>query len=235
MSLSSLVSTLPKYQIILPVSGIKVEYRPFIVKEEKILLMAAETKDQKSMTNAMRSVIEACTDGKVDILKTPTTDIEYLFLQLRSNSIGETAKPLLKCEKCDNPNEVTINLKEIKPTINLDHQKKVHLLDDIYVMMRHPTINDMEQIGNYGDDLEKAMMMVVKSIDKVVSGETIYNAHEMDEDEVREFVENLTQTQFSKLLRFIETMPTLQKDIEFTCSKCGVSNKVTLKGISNFF
>lgn len=235
MSLSSLVSTLPKYQITLPMSGIKVEYRPFIVKEEKILLMAAETKNEASMLNAMRDVIETCTEGKVDIMKMPTVDIEYLFLQLRSNSIGETSKPMIKCEKCETPNEVTINLKEITPTIDSDHNKKVHLIEDIYVMMRHPNMNDVERLSDYTDEMEKALMMVVKCIDKVINGDTVYNAYEMDPQEVREFVENLTQTQFNKLLKFIETMPSLQKQVQFACRKCAHENSVLLRGMANFF
>ena len=235
MSLSSLVSTLPKYQITLPLSGTKVEYRPFIVKEEKILLMAAETKNEAAMLNAMRNVIETCTDGKVDIMKMPTTDIEYLFLQLRSNSIGETSKPMLKCEKCETPNEVSINLKEITPTTNPDHNKKVHLIDDIHVIMRHPNMEDVERLAEYTDEVEKAMMMVVKCIDKVISGDTVYNAYEMDPQEVRDFVDNLTQTQFSKLLKFIETMPSIQKSIQFTCRKCSHQNDIVLKGMANFF
>jgi hypothetical protein len=235
MSLSSLVSTLPKYQITLPVTGTKVEYRPFLVKEEKILLMAAESKDEKSMNSAIKSVVEACTDGKVDISRLPTTDIEYLFLQLRSNSIGETVKPMVKCGECETPNEVEINLKEIVPAFNPKHTKKIHLISDIHVQMKYPTMADMEKIESKEDNIERALLLIVKCIDKVINGETIYSTAEMDTKEVKDFVENLTQSQFNKLLSFVETMPTLQKEVKFTCKKCSHENDMVLKGLSSFF
>lgn len=235
MSLSSLVSTLPKHQITLPITGTKVEYRPFIVKEEKILLMAAESKDDKTMNAAIKSVVEACTDGKVDIAKLPTTDVEYLFLQLRSNSIGETVKPMVKCEKCETPNEVTINLKEITPVMNPEHHKKIHLIGDIHVIMRHPTMHDMEKVESKGTDIDRALFLIVKCIDKVINGETIYNASEMDTEEVKAFIENLTQNQFNKLLKFVETMPSMQASVKFSCKKCSHENDMVLKGMSSFF
>lgn len=235
MSLSSLVSTLPKYQITLPVTGTKVEYRPFLVKEEKILLMAAESKDERSMNSAVKSVVEACTDGKVDISKLPTTDVEYLFLQLRANSIGETVKPMVKCSSCETPNGVEINIKEIGVSTDQKHNKKIHLISDVYIMMKYPTMGDMEKLESKDDNIEKALFLIIKCIDKVINGETIYNTAEMDTNEVRDFVENLTQSQFTKLLSFIETMPTMKKEVKFTCKKCSHENDMVLKGMSSFF
>jgi flavodoxin len=102
-------------------------------------------------------------------------------------------------------------------------------------MMRHPTMSDVERLSDYTDDVEKALMMVVKCIDKVISGENVYNAYEMDPQEVRDFVDNLTQNQFNKLLTFVETMPSMQKDVQFKCKKCGHENSMALKGMANFF
>lgn len=235
MSLSSLVSTLPKHQITLPLTGTKVEYRPFLVKEEKILLMAAESKDEKTMNAAIKNVVDACTFGKLDIMRLPTMDVEYLFLQLRSNSIGETVKPNIKCESCGVSNEIEVNLKEIAPTFNPEHNKKIHLIDDIHVIMRHPTLEDMEKIGSKNTDFDRALLMMVKCIDKVINGEVIYNAMEMDHDEVRQFIENLTQVQFNKLLKFVETMPSMQANLKFKCTKCSHDNSMVLKGMSSFF
>jgi hypothetical protein len=235
MSLSSIITTLPKYQITLPVTGMKVEYRPFIVKEEKILLMAAETKDERSMISAVKDVVLSCTNGKVNISDLPTTDMEYLFLQLRSSSIGETVSPMVKCDECKTPNEVTINLKEIKPTSHPNHDKKIHLIQDIYVIMKHPTISDLEKIGNEGNEVDRALRMIVKCIDKVINGDTVYNTAEMDMNEVKDFVENLTQVQFNKLIAFVESMPSVETKVTFDCKKCGHHNSISLKGIANFF
>lgn len=235
MSLSALISTLPKFQITLPISGTKVEYRPFIVKEEKILLMAAETKDERTMISAVKDVVLSCTSGKVNIMDLPTSDMEYLFLQLRSSSVGETVTPMIKCEGCKTPNEVSINLKEIKPTFHENHEKKIHLAQDIYILMKHPTISDLEKIGNEGSDVDRALRMIVKCIDKVINGDTVYNTSEMDMNEVKEFVENLTQSQFNKLIQFVETMPSMQTRVKFDCRKCNQTNDLVLKGMANFF
>lgn len=234
MSLNSVIAALPTHQIVLPVSGMKVEYRPFVVKEEKILLMAAESKDERTMYNAVRAVVEACTGGKVNIMTLPTTDVEYLFLQLRSNSVGETATPLVRCEKCETPNSVEINLKSISPS-NTQTEKKIQITDNIHVFMRYPTISDAPESMEGKSDIERALWIVAKCVDKVVSGETIYNTSELDISEVIGFVENLPQAHFQKLMRFVEAIPVLEKDIHFSCKKCQHENAVVLRGLANFF
>jgi len=234
MSLSGILASVPKHQTTLPVSGKKVEYRPFVVKEEKILLMAAESKDEKTVNTAVREVVLACTAGAVDVFKIPITDMEYLFLQLRSHSVGETAKPHIKCSNCSIPTECEINIKEIQPKTNKNHVKKIHLTNDIQVMMKYPSLDDIKDI-NTSSDVEKAITLLVKSIDKVVNGETIYNAAEMSIDEVRAFVDEMTQEQFKKVFSFLETMPTLEETVKFKCKNCGNENEIVLKGITSFF
>ena len=135
MSLAGIIASTPKHQTTLPVCGKKIEYRPFIVKEEKILLMAAESKDEKTINTAIREVVSACTGGGVDVFKLPLVDMEYLFLQLRSHSVGETAKPNVKCSKCELPTEVEINLKEIQPINDPNHKKIIPVVGDISVVM----------------------------------------------------------------------------------------------------
>jgi len=234
MALSGILASVPKHQTTLPVSGKKIEYRPFIVKEEKILFMASESKDEKTINSAIREVISACTGGTVDVFKLPIADMEYLFLQLRSHSVGETAKPNIKCSKCEIPNECEINLKQIKPTIDPKHTKIITVVDDISIQMRYPTMDDLQDI-NTQSDVERALTLLVKSIDKVYQGEIIHNAAEMEEKEVRNFVEELTQDQFKRLFEFIETMPKLEKEVHFKCKSCGHENTTVLKGITSFF
>ena len=234
MSLSSIIASMPKHQTVLPISGRKIEFRPFIVKEEKILLMASETKDEKTINSAVREVILSCTSGEVDVFKLPIVDMEYLFLQLRTHSVGETVKPHIKCTKCEIPNEVEINIKEIVPETDPNHKKVIPLVGDISVLMRYPTLNDIGDVDSE-NDVEKTLSLLAKCIDKVYQGEKIYNTSEMPEKEVREFIDQLTQEQFKKLFSFLDTMPKLQKNIKFKCKSCATDNDVVLRGITSFF
>jgi hypothetical protein len=234
MSLSGIIASVPKHQTVLPLSGKKIEYRPFVVKEEKILLMAAETKNEDTIHSAIREVVLACTGGRVDVTKIPLVDMEYLFLQLRSHSVGETTKPSVKCSKCETPNECEINLKDIAPQVSPEHRKVIPIVSDISVIMKYPTIEDIKSVEG-GTDVEKTFSLLVKCVDKVVQGETTYNASEMDEDEVRDFVEQMTQDQFRRLFGFLETMPKMERQITFTCKACKEKNDQVLKGIASFF
>lgn len=233
MSLSNVLASLPKHEVTLPASGMRVEYRPFLVKEEKILLMAAETKDENTINNAVRDVILACTGGKVDTTNLPIVDMEYMFLQLRSRSIGETTKPGLKCAKCEKVNEVTINLAEVKPTVSKDHKNLIPLIGNISVQMRYPTIQNVGEIPE-ATDIERTFILLTKCIDKVFVGDTVYVSDEVGEEEVTNFVDQLTQEQFGKLGEFFNTMPKIEKEVSFKCS-CGHENKMVLKGIASFF
>jgi len=234
MSLSNAIASLPKHEAILPASGMRVEYRPFIVKEEKILLMAAETRDEATINNAVRDVILACTGGKVDVNAVPLVDMEYLFLQLRSRSVGETTKPMVKCEKCEKGNEVTINLKEIQPTLNKDHQNLIQLVGNIKVQMRYPTLKSAASLPENDNDIVKTFLLLGKCIEKVFVGDTVYVADEIGEKEVYDFIDQLTQEQFTKLASFFETMPKIEKNVSFKCS-CGHENNITMRGIASFF
>lgn len=234
MSISGILASSPKHQVTLPMSGKKVEYRPFVVKEEKILLMAAETKDEKTINSAVREVILSCTGGKVDVLKVPILDMEYLFLHLRSNSVGETSKPNIKCEKCEVPNECEIKLSEIVPITDPSHKKVIPLVGDISVVMRYPTLEDVDSIGK-GTDVERSFSLIVACIEKIIQGERIYLASEVGEDDVRAFIGEMTQAQFKKVLDFLATMPRLEKEISFKCSSCGHQNDQTIRGIASFF
>jgi hypothetical protein len=236
MSLSGILASVPKHQTTLPVSGKKVHYRPFVVKEEKILLMAAETKDEGTINSAVRDVVLACTNNEVDVYKIPITDMEYMFLQLRSHSVGEKSTPSLKCSNCEMATECEINLNEIKPKKDGKHTNKIHLTGDIHVLMRYPSFNDVQNLNqNEENDVQKTIDLLVRCIDKIYHGEKIYNTAEMDKSEVRDFVDEMTQEQFKKLFNFIDTMPRLEEKVSFKCKHCGQANEVVLKGMTSFF
>lgn len=234
MSLSGILASVPKHQVTLPLSGKKVEFRPFVVKEEKVLLMAAETKNEKTINSAVRDVVLACTNNTVDVMKLPTVDMEYLFLQLRSYSVGETVKPQFKCKKCSMPTEIEINLKDLKPLTTKNHSKTIRLVGDISIEMKYPTLADVSDM-NEDSDIEKTMSVLAKCINKVYHGETVYSTSEMKEQEVVDFLNEMTQDQFKKLLNFIETMPKFETNISFKCRHCEEQNDSVVKGMANFF
>lgn len=234
MTLSGILSATPKHQVTLPLSGKKVEFRPFIVKEEKVLLMAAETKDEQTINTAVREVILACTNNTVDVMKLPTLDMEYLFLQLRSYSVGETVKPQFKCKKCTLGTDVEINLKDIKPISDKKHSKTIRLVGDITIEMRYPTFEDISNIGEM-TEIDKSMTIMAKCINKVHHGDKVYSANELTTEELVDFLNEMTQEQFKKVMKFLEEIPRLEAPISFKCKHCGEQNDTVIGGLANFF
>jgi hypothetical protein len=235
MTLSGILAATPKHQVTLPLSGKKVEFRPFIVKEEKILLMASETKDEQTINTAVREVILACTNNTVDVMKLPTLDMEYLFLQLRSYSVGETVKPQVKCSKCTLGNDIEINLKDIKPISNKKHSKTIRLVGDVIVEMKYPTYEDVSSLQEEQSDIEKSITIMAKCINKIHHGEKVYSANELTTEELVDFLNEMTQEQFKKIINFLEEIPRLETPISFKCKHCGEQNDTVIGGLVNFF
>lgn len=237
MSLALATASLPQYETVLPESGSRVEYRPFLVKEEKILFMASETKNQQAIYKAIREVILACTSGKVDIMDLSIPDTEHLFLQLRIHSVGDEVKPLLKCsnEECQSPNEISIKLSDVKTNAEIKVPKEIELSKHVKVLMKYPSTMDAMSIPENVSDVDKALTMVAKCIDRVYIQDEIFDTKESQLIEVIGFIETLTQVQFKKLFTFIEGMPKMRYPVEFTCKKCGKENNIVLEGMSSFF
>lgn len=236
MSLLTAVASLPKYEAILPDSGMKIQYRPFIMKEEKILLMAAETKNEQAIYNALRDVILSCTSNALDIMNISPTDLEYLFIQLRINSIGNKATPSIKCKNCDEYNETEISLSDIKVVKPAEQSREIKITPVITVHMKNICIKDMISVSTTGkNNIEQLFEAVARSIDKVFVNDTMYDSKDYTMKEMQEFVEGLTQPQVTKLLEFLENTPRMQCDVNFKCKKCSYDNTVTLRGITSFF
>jgi hypothetical protein len=239
LSLAAAATALPQYEAILPESGIRVEYRPFLVKEEKILYMAAETKNQQTIYNAVRDVILSCTDNKIDVMELSIPDTEYLFLQLRIHSVGDEVKPMIKCmnEGCGTPNEVLIKLSDIKSTSSSDKKpsKEIELSKNLKVVMKYPSTIDAMSLPENISDMDKALTMVAKCIQKVYIKDEIFDTKEMPLIDIIDFIETLTQAQFKNLFTFIDTMPKMQYPVRFKCRKCGHENDLKLEGMASFF
>ena len=225
----------PTHELTIPSSGQKVSYRPYLVKEEKILLLAFESKDEKQAMQAMVDTIVACVNEKVNTEKLTAFDVEYMFTQIRSKSVGETTKVNIACSECETMHEHTINLAELEvkiPEIN----NVIELTDEISAELRYPPFNAF--IKNYGTDqseTEFSYMIINNCIDAVINGETRISADEVSLKDIKEFVESMNSKQFQSVADYIQSMPTLEKTVDFECTNCSHKNNTTLRGISDFF
>ena len=226
--------TLPKFKLTLPSSGKIVSFRPFIVKEEKILLMALESEDLPQVIIALKDIITECTYGKLDPNELPICDLCYIFLNLRAKSVGETSEPSLSCRFCETENIVEIDLTKIGVTKTEGHSNKIILEDDKGMIMKYPTLG-MDNLATSNIANDTTFEVIVECIDSIYDGDSVYKAKEYKKEELIEFVENLSHKQFEKVLTFFSTMPQLNHEVKFKCSKCNKQNKMVLGGIRDFF
>lgn len=227
-------ATLPQYTATLPVSKIPFKFRPFVVKEEKVLLMALQSKNTHQINDAMRNVISACTNGTLDSRKLCTADTEYAFLQIRSKSVGEEVKPQVTCSNCQAKINTKIRLDEI--TIGTAEKSAIDpcipINDTLSVNMRYPTIHDSDPDK---DVVETAFEVAKRCIDSVVLNEQVYQVKDIDPKELSDFVDNLLPDQFAKMLEFIQSSPELHFEFKYPCPSCKETVKVELKSVSDFF
>ena len=234
------MNTLPKletptYSAVLPSTGEQVEYRPFLVKEEKILMIAQESNDNSAMMKALKNIIKACTFNKVNPSKCTTYDIEYLFLKLRAVSVGETAELQFKCEECGEYNTVEINLNDIELVYPDENpETNIKLTENVGIKLKPVSVDDVETLTDINNpkNFTKAIAAV---IDVIYDQENVYKVSDTSEKEVLEFIDNLSHTHLEKIQGFIEKQPQLKYTVEYTCSKCGHANKVELIGMQSFF
>jgi hypothetical protein len=225
----------PKYMAKVPSTGKEVEFRPYQVKEEKMLMIAAESNDERQIIGAMKELIDACTFGAVDINKLTMFDLEYIFVKLRAKSVGETTTLGLTCTGCDAKSDIKVSLEDVKVNVDKNVNSKIELSDGIGVTMKYPGINDMMDIGGDKSDVDKMMGMIRASIETIYTSEEVFNVKEQSVQEVDEFIDSLTSKQFSEIREYLEKMPAAQMDIEYECASCGVKNDQVIKGTANFF
>lgn len=226
----------PKYELKVPSTGEVIEYRPYLVKEEKILMMAMETKDQQQMIRALRDVIAGCTDGKIQADNLAMFDLEYVFLRIRGKSVGETTKVGMKCSHCDHKNEVTINLDEVEVQGEVKKNEKVALTDNVGVVLKYPTVKGIQkQLGKQQGDREVTMAAIASAIESIYDADNVYNTEDEKAEDVINFLDSLTSSQFKKISEYFEDMPRLRHEVKYTCSGCKKENVATLEGLTNFF
>ena len=222
----------PKYQTIVPSTGKEIEYRPFLVKEEKILLIAQESKSNKEILRAMKDIISACTFGAVNADDCTMYDIEYLFLQLRAKSVGEIANVQIRCSKCNEYVPVEINLEDVQVVFPKKKiETKIQLTDSVGLTLKPVTFKVAQTIKT-DNDITGAIASV---IDTIYDENNVYTLADATAKEIDEFINSLNRKQLEKIQEFIENQPQLQHMVEFECNKCGHKNKHVLKGIQSFF
>jgi len=237
----------PLFELTLPSSGESIQYRPFLVKEQKILMMAMESEDQKAMMNAVKQIINNCSVTEVDVNKLPIFDLEFFFLRLRAKSIGEEVELNVRHptgynnvgKECDGATKFKLNLMNVEVEKTLAHMDKI-VLDEstgVGVKFKYPTSSLYEEYEyKEGDtELDVASQAIIGCIDYIFDKDNIYKREDSTKEELVEFLENLSQEQFQKLNAFFETMPKLKHNITWKCAKCGVEEKLDIEGLANFF
>jgi hypothetical protein len=200
-----------------------------------MLMIASESQDERQVVGAMKDLIDACTFGAIDITKLTMFDLEYIFVKLRSKSVGESTKIGMNCTSCSHKNEVEFSLEDVYVNMNEELNPTIELSDGVGVTMKYPGINDVMDIGGDLSDVDKMMGMIRASLDTIYTSEEVFNVKEQSVKEVDDFIDSLTSKQFSKIREYLEEMPSAQINIDFECMECGNKNEHVVKGTANFF
>jgi len=226
----------PKYDMIVPSTGKSITYRPYVVREEKILLIAMESGDEKQIESAVVNVINACVETGINIEDLTTFDVEYIFVTLRSKSVGEGINITPKCKHCNEINKLNINLDEVKIANLKDAvDKHVKLTDDMSLDLRWQTMKDRHKDLQNESETQTVINMIATSLDTIYSGEDTFAASDASDKEIHEFVESLNTDQFNNIVEILANAPYLSYEKTYNCIKCDKENSVSLNGLNDFF
>ena len=230
----------PTYELELPSNGKTIQYRPFLVKEEKLLVIALESEDTKQITTAIKAVIKACIKTKgIKVEALPTFDIEYLFLNIRGKSVGEELDVNIICPDDEKTQvKVQINLDDIKCQRTEGHSNKIPLEGGLMMEMKYPSLDQFIKSNfdmNEKNQMDQSFDLIASCIDKVYSEEEVWATEDCTKKELKEFLESMNSAQFKHIEKFFETMPKLSHEIKVTNPETGVDSDVTLEGLAAFF
>ena len=228
----------PSYELEIPSTDEKIQYRPFLEKEEKILLIALESGKNEDIINALKEIVSECTFNKLNVASLPMFDIEYIFLNIRAKSVGEVSKLKIRCpDDKKTMADVEIDLNSVNVEIGEGHTNKIELEEGTGIIMQYPTIDSFKQLGlqnitakNMTDIISACILQIYEK-----NGEKVYNAKDQTTKELSEFVEQMNTKQFQKVQKFFDTMPKLKKVIKVKNPKTKVESEVTLAGLNDFF
>lgn len=232
----------PIYELELISTKQKIKIRPFLVKEQKLLLMVqeSETVDKNSVITVIKQIINNCILSEINVEELPLFDIEHIFLNLRARSISEVVKLSYKCinineegKNCDNLVKFDIDLLGIKPTVSKEHSNKIQINETLGMLMRYPRLNMFGEV-DYTDET-KILDLIMRCIDSIYDADTVYHTKDTSKEELEEFVDSLPANAIEKIKLFFDTMPKIKTDLDFECGKCGYKEKIVLEGIDSFF
>jgi len=233
------LANVAKYELTLPSQQKVIHYRPFLVKEEKILLMAMESGESKEMISAIKEIVKSCTFGEMNAEQHPMFDIEYVFLQIRAKSEGEVAKLKVLCpDDGETYGDVDVDLSKIEVMVDDDHSNNIMIDEDrkLGVTMKYPSLKDIDGDSLSGDiNIAKTYKMIENSIESIYEGEIVHLSKDIDKKELTEFLDNLSADQMKKLTAFYNSMPRLEHKVKVKNPKTEVESEVTLKGLASFF
>ena len=232
--------TTPSYELELPSTGKKIKYRPFLVKEEKLLVLALETENTKDISTAIKTVLKNCIQSRgVKIDKLPTFDIEFLFLNIRGKSVGEEIEVNLIAPDDEVTSvPVTINIDDIKISKKKDHTNKIKLDDSLMMEMKYPSLDEFVKNNFDFDgevDMDQSFDLIASCIDKIYNEEEVWSTADCTKKEVKDFLEQMNSLQFKEIESFFDSMPKLSHTVTFTNPKTKVESTVVLEGLSSFF
>ena len=225
----------PTYELELPSTAEKIKYRPFLVKEQKILMMAQESGEDSQIADAMGSLVSSCTFNKVDPDISPMFDLEYVFLKIRGKSVGETVNLTLICPD-DGTTTVPVDLKldDINVQMLDEHTNEINISDTVKVIFRYPLLNDMKEMKTGSSDVEKVFHFLVNCMREIHYGDDVYNRVDLKDKEIEDFIEQFTCEQFEMVTGFFNSMPKLRHTVEITNPKTKVKSEIVLEGLESF-
>ena len=229
----------PLYNVTIPSTKKEVKFRPFLVKEEKSLLLAQQSEDPKVMINTLKSIIDNCIVDDVDVNKLATFDYEYLFTQIRAKSVGEMIELLFLCDTCDDDKakaQINLDITKFKVEFPEGHDNKIMLFDDVGIIMNNPTLDTLDKLEKIKEgDVDSIFDVVADCMEAVYNTEEVFYTKDQTKQEVLDFLENLTQEQFKKIEEFFLTMPKLKQIVEYDCPVCNKHHVKSMEGLASFF
>ena len=229
----------PVYTLEIPSTKTKVKYRPFLIKEEKALLIAQQSEDSIVMVDTLKQVVKSCLKDNVDVDEFATFDLEYVFTQIRAKSVGEIIDLKIRCDDCTDEKAIAtvfVDLTKLKVDISPDHNNKINLFDDVGIVLKYPTIDVIKLFEALDtNNLDQVFDVIVNCIDYIFTDKEVFYAKEQTKEELSKFLNNLTSEQFEKVQKFFETMPRLKQEIEYVCPVCSKKHQRVLEGLQSFF
>lgn len=233
------MSSTPTYTLTIPSTEKEVKYRPFLVREEKALMMAQQSEDPIVMVNTLKDVVKTCVIGEFNVEELATFDLEYIFTQLRAKSVGETVDLIFPCDVCEDEKarvQISFDITKLQVEKTPEHQANISLFGDVGVVMKYPTMQVLKKLQNLDvNNLDDLFKIVAECIDYIYQGNELFYGKEQSQEELLDFINNLTSEQFAKVQKFFETMPRLKQEVNYNCPVCNRAHHKILEGLQSFF